>query len=70
MDSYSDHFYYERSQKCKKRQLSSLGLSVFVSVCLSVRMEKLGSHWKDFRENLYISTCRKYVKNFQVLFKI
>jgi hypothetical protein len=40
------------SQNCKKRLLVSSPLSaclsVLSSVCLSVRMEKLGSHWPNF----------------------
>ena len=28
-------------------------------VCPSVRMEKLGSHWTDFHEILYLGTFRK-----------
>jgi hypothetical protein len=36
------------------------------SVCLSVRMEELGSHWTDFRETWYLTTSRKSVDKFQV----
>ena len=31
------------------------------SVCLSVLMERLGSHWMDCHNILYMSTFRKYV---------
>ena len=32
-------------------------------------MEKLGSHWKDFRKILYLNIFRKYIEKLQVLFK-
>jgi len=44
-------------------------LYVRPSVCLSVRMEQLGSHWKDFYEICYLSTCRKSVEKNQVSLK-
>jgi hypothetical protein len=31
----------------------------FMSVCLSVRTEQLGSHWTDIHEILYLSIFRK-----------
>ena len=34
------------------------------SVCLSVRMEKLGVHCTDFHEILYLSVLRKYFDKF------
>jgi hypothetical protein len=40
-----------------------------MSVCLSVRMEKLGSYWKDFREILRGSVT-KYIEKFQVWLKL
>jgi hypothetical protein len=36
----------------KKRLLGSSRLSL--RLCLSLRMEQLGSHWKDFYEILYL----------------
>ena len=39
----------------------SAGFSASPSVCLSVRMEQLGSHWTDFHETLYVSIFRKSV---------
>ena len=40
---YYYYYYYERrSQNCAKRLLASS--------CLSVRMEQLGSRWKDFQK--------------------
>ena len=36
-----EHSFQDRSQNCEQRLLASLCLSV----CLSVRMEKFGSHW-------------------------
>ena len=38
-------------------------ISFVTSVCLSVRMEQLGSHWTDFHEiwylNVFETTCRE-----------
>ena len=42
-------------QNCEKRLLASSCLSV----CQSVHMEQLGSHWTDFHEILYLSIFRK-----------
>jgi len=39
------------------------------SVRLSVCMEKLGSNWRDFHENLYLSNFRKSVKNIEISLK-
>jgi hypothetical protein len=33
-----------------KMKLAAQTLSFVMSVCLSVRMEELSSHWKDFHE--------------------
>jgi hypothetical protein len=41
-------------------------ISFVVSVCLSVRVEQLGSHWKDFHEILYFSIFRKSANKIQV----
>jgi hypothetical protein len=38
-------------------------------VCLSVRMEKHGSHWKDFHEIWYFSIFRNSIKKIQVSLK-
>ena len=38
--------YKEKKKKKKKKKT----ISFVMSVRLSVRMEKLGSHWKDFHE--------------------
>jgi len=35
--------------------INSFFMSVRPSVCLSVRMEQLGSHWTDFYETSYSS---------------
>jgi hypothetical protein len=37
-----------------------------MSVRPFVRMEKIGSHWKDFHEILYLSIFRKSVEKKQV----
>ena len=50
--------FYARSQNCEKRLLASL--------CLSVRMEHLGSHWTDFYEIWYLRSLRKCVEKIQV----
>jgi len=40
---------------------------IFVmSVCPSVRMEQLGSHWTDFHEILYLNVFRQSVAKIQV----
>jgi hypothetical protein len=49
---------YARSKNCENRLLASL--------CKSVRLEQLGSHWTDFHEIWYFSFFRKYVENIQV----
>jgi hypothetical protein len=38
-------------------------------VCLSVRIEQLGSHWTDFHEILYLKIFRKSVEKIKVLLK-
>ena len=40
-----------------------------MSVCLSVRIEQLGSHWTDFHEIWYSSVFRKSAEKIQVLLK-
>jgi hypothetical protein len=40
--------------------IEKLRKTLVLSVCLSVRMEQLVSHWTDFLENLYLGVCRKY----------
>jgi len=40
-----------------------------LSLCSSVCMEKLGSHWMDFHEILYLSILRKSVKKIRVSLK-
>jgi hypothetical protein len=47
----------------------SLVTSVWNSVCPSVHIEQLGSHWTDFKYILYLSIFRKYVENIQVSLK-
>jgi hypothetical protein len=51
--------------KFRKRLLASSCLSV----CLSVRMEKLGSHWTDFHEIRHLCIFRKSVEKNQVSLK-
>ena len=53
--------FWARLQNCEKRLLASS--------CPSVRMEQLGSHWTDFYEILYLSTCRISVEKIQISLK-
>jgi hypothetical protein len=39
---------------------------IFLSVRLSVRMEKFHCHWTDFDENLYLRFFRTFVEKIQV----
>ena len=52
-------FFYARSQSCGKPLLASK----CPCVRLSVRMERLGSHWIDFHQISYFSTFRKCREN-------
>jgi len=54
-----------RSQNCEKRILANSRLSV----CLSVRMEQLCSHWMDFHEIWVLSIFRKSVEKILVSLK-
>ena len=40
-----------------------------MSICPSVHMEQLGSHWKDFHEIWYLSIFQKTVEKIQVSLK-
>jgi hypothetical protein len=42
--------FYARLQNREKRVLASSCLAVYLHVCLSDRMEQLGSHWTEFYE--------------------
>ena len=44
-------------------------MSVRLSVCPSVRMELLGSHWTDFHDILYLNIFRKYIYKIRVSLK-
>jgi hypothetical protein len=48
-----------------------LGKTIFTffRVCPSVRVEQLGSHWKNFRKILYLSIFRKSIEKGQVSLK-
>jgi hypothetical protein len=52
--------FWALSQNCEKRLLAS---------CLTVRMEKLDSHWTDFYESMYFSIFRKSVEKSEVSLK-
>ena len=49
-------------------KLRKATISFDVSVCLSIRIGKLGSHRKDFHE-IYLSIFRKPVEKIKVLLK-
>jgi hypothetical protein len=65
--------FQTRSQNSEKRLSASSFLSlchsVSLSVCLSVRMEQLGSHLTDFHEIWYLSIFRTSVEKIQVSLK-
>ena len=44
-------------------------ISFNTSICLSVHMERLSSHWTDFHDIFYLNTFRKPVDKIQVLLK-
>ena len=50
-------------------KLRKANISFVMSVCPTVRMEQLGSHWTDFREIWCLSIFRKSVKKIQVSLK-
>jgi archaellum biogenesis ATPase FlaH len=51
------------------RKIAKPTISFVVSVSLSVRMKKLGSHWTDFIKIWYLNTLRKSVEKIQVSFQ-
>ena len=70
-------FFVCDSQQARRRQphqtfwgafakLRKATVSFAAYICLSVRMEQLGSHWTDFYEIWYFSVFRKSVENIQV----
>jgi hypothetical protein len=40
-----------------------------MSVCLSIRIKQLVSHWRDFHEILYMGIFRKSVEKIEVSWK-
>jgi len=60
------YLFGARSQNCERRLLASSRLSV----CPSVRVEQLRSHWTDFHEILYLSIFRKSRRENSSLIKI
>jgi hypothetical protein len=55
-----------RSPNCEKR----LRAASCLSVCMSVRVERLGSHLADFHEILHLRIFLKYVELFYVLLTV
>ena len=47
-------------------KLQKATISFVMSVCLSVRMKQLGSHWRDFHDIWYLTIFRKSVQKTQV----
>ena len=56
--------FYMFSQNCKTAIISFV-----MSVCLSFSVEKLGFHWTDFHEILYLNTFQKSVEMIPVSLK-
>jgi hypothetical protein len=50
-------------------KLPKATISFVMSVCPSVCMEQLGSHWMDFHEILYLSIFQKPVEKIQISLK-
>ena len=50
-------------------KLRKTPISFVMSVCLSVRMQQLGSQWTDFYEISHLRICRKSVEKIQVSLK-
>jgi hypothetical protein len=58
---------FRRVHKIAKSELLTLSC---MPVCLSIcPHKKLGSHWTDFHEILYLNIFRKFLEKFQVLLK-
>ena len=55
--------FWARFQSCEKRLISFF---MSLSVCPSVRMQQLFSHWMDYHNTLYLSIFRIYVQKIQV----
>ena len=51
-------------------KLRKATVSFVMSVCLSVRMEQLGSYWTDFHEILYLIIFRKSFEKIQSFIRI
>ena len=58
----TSHTFLGASAKLRKATVSYV-----MSVCLSVRMEQLVFHWRDFHKFLHLSSFRKSVEKVQVL---
>jgi hypothetical protein len=54
----------------KDHFLGAIAKRLKAIICfMPVRMQKLGSHWTDFHEILYLSTLRKSVQEIQASLK-
>jgi len=54
---------------CALKKYRKATINFVVSVHVSVRMEQLSSHWRDFHEIWYLNIFRKYLEKIQVLLK-
>jgi putative effector of murein hydrolase len=50
-------------------EFQKVTISLVMTVCPSIHMETLGSHWMNFHEVLYLSIIKKSVKTIQVSLK-
>ena len=50
---------------CAFAKLRKVNISFVVSVCPSVRMKQLGSHWTDFDETLHLSFSENLLRKFK-----
>jgi len=54
---------------CAQLRKGTISFIMSARVCLSVRMEQIGSHRTDFHEIWYLSNFRKSVQTIQISFK-
>jgi hypothetical protein len=60
---------FAKLRKVAIRFIMSVGPSVCLFACPSVRMEQLSSHWTDFYETWYLNIFLKSVQKIQVILK-
>ena len=57
---------FAKLRKVAIRFFMSVGLSVCLFTCPSVRMDQLSSHWTDFYETLHLGIFLKSVEKMQL----